>query len=50
MGGPSSTCRVVPESPNLNNTSAETITVSNVMPLAGLFAVVAMALAATVEE
>ena len=41
---------VVPESPNFSNTIAETMMVSNVMPLAGLLAVVAMALAATVVK
>ena len=41
---------VVPESPNFSSTTAETMTVSNVMPLAGLLAVVAMALAATVVK
>ena len=38
---------VVPERPNFSSTTAEMITVSRVMPEAGLFAVVAMALAAT---
>src|SRR5215469_11306941 len=41
---------VVPESPNFSSTAAETITVSNVIPLAGLLAVVAMVLAATVVK
>ena len=41
---------VVPERPNFSSTTAETITVSRVMPEAGLFAVVAMALAATVVK
>ena len=38
---------VVPESPNFKSTTEEIITVSMVMPDAGLFAVVAMAFAAT---
>ena len=38
---------VVPDRPNLNSTTEEMMTVSMVMPEAGLFAVVAMALAAT---
>ena len=41
---------VVPERPNFSSTTAETITVSSVMPDAGLFAVAAMALAATVVK
>src|SRR5215469_14385399 len=41
---------VAPERPNLSSTTAETMTVSNVMPDAGLFAVAAMALAATVVK
>ena len=41
---------VVPESPNFSNTTAEIMTVNIVMPQAGLFAVVAMALAATVVK
>ena len=41
---------VVPESPNFSKTTAETMTVNKVMPLAGLLAVVAIALAATVVK
>ena len=41
---------VVPDRPNFSSTTAETITVSRVIPEAGLFAVAAMALAATVVK
>src|SRR5580698_4528748 len=41
---------VVPDKPNFSSTTAETITVSRVIPEAGLFAVAAIALAATVVK